>query len=265
VADAITAAIKLLFIPGSLSFLLLGLTLGVVLLLFVPRARRVARYELAALALLYWLLSIPAVADLLANRFHAAGTSRLGAADVSGTDAILVLGAGVVSHSLNGFTASVPDRQTIFNAFEGARLYRAIGRPVSVIASGGVVNADWQREPESRVIRNLLVTAGVPSSEIIEESASKSTHEQAVNLAPIIRSHGWTRVIVVAPSVQMPRAVRGFAREGIDVIAAEAPFASDVGTPARSRWIPTGDALTVSARANYDYFAWFYYWIRGWL
>jgi hypothetical protein len=44
VADAITAAIKLLFIPGSLSFLLLGLTLGVVLLLFVPRARRVARY-----------------------------------------------------------------------------------------------------------------------------------------------------------------------------------------------------------------------------
>ena len=242
--DAIAATFKLLLVPGSISFLLIGLTLGV-LLLFSRRLRAVALAELSCLALLYWLLSVPVVADLVSNRFQPAGPHRLTAAELGRCDAIVVLGAGVVTHSLNGFQASVPDRQTIFNAFEGARLYHAGGRRIPVVASGGVVNEQRQREPESLVIRDLLVRAGVPGDTIIVESKSKTTHEQAVNLAPMIRQHGWKRVIVVAPSVQMPRAVKGFAREGVDVVAAEAPFTSDTSADrAASRWLPSGDART---------------------
>jgi uncharacterized SAM-binding protein YcdF (DUF218 family) len=262
--DAVATAFKLLLVPGSLSFLLIGLTLGVVLL-FSRRLRRLAIVELSVLTLLYWLLTIPVFADLLANRFQPSGAARLSAAEVTRCDAIIVLGAGVVTHSLNGYQASVPDRQTIFNAFEGARLYHDAGRPIPVVASGGVVNTEWQHEPESRLIRDLLVRGGVPGDAILMESESKTTHEQAVNLAPLIRQHGWTRVAVVAPSVQMPRAVNGFVREGVAVVPAEAPFASDTGTgTALARWVPSGDALTVSARASYDYLAWFYYWMRGW-
>jgi uncharacterized SAM-binding protein YcdF (DUF218 family) len=240
-------------------------TVGLALLLS-PRLRRLAIVELSFITLFYWLLSIPAFSDLLANRGQLSGPQRVDAAAMAKVDAIVVLGAGVVTHSLNGFQASVPDRQTIFNAFEGARLYRAAGRSIPVVASGGVVNASSQREPESIVIRELLVRAGVPSDVILLDSESKTTHEQAVNLAPVIKSHGWNQVVVIAPSVQMPRAVKGFAREGVQVIADEAPFASDTAHGgALSRFMPSVDALASSSRAAYDYMAWMYYWLRGWL
>lgn len=263
--DAIATTFKLLFVPGSISFLLIALTCGV-LLLASRRLRRIAIAELSLLALLYWLLSIPVFADLISNRFQPAGPHRASETDAARADAIVVLGAGVVTHSLNGFDASLPDRQTIFNAFEGARLYHAAGWNIPVVASGGVVDERFQHEPESLVIRDLLVKAGVPASTIVLDSTSKTTHEQTMNLAPLVRGHGWTHVIVVAPSVQMPRAVRGFAREGIEIVPAEAPFASDTSTPTvASRWVPSGDALAASARASYDYMAWLYYWLRGWL
>jgi uncharacterized SAM-binding protein YcdF (DUF218 family) len=263
--DAIANTFKLLLVPGSVFCLLIGVTVGLLLLLSA-RLRRLAIVELSLITLLYWLLSIPVFADLLANRGQLSGPHRVDTAAMPEADAIVVLGAGVVTHSLHGFQASVPDRQTIFNAFEGARLYRAAGRSIPVVASGGVVNADSQREPESIVIRELLVRAGVPSEVILLDSESKTTHEQAVNLAPVIKSHGWTRVVVIAPSVQMPRAVNGFAREGVQVIADEAPFASDTARDSGlSRWIPSGDALASSSRAAYDYMAWMYYWMRGWL
>ena len=160
----------------------------------------------------------------------------------------------------------MPDRQTIFNAFEGARLFQLSGSKLPVVASGGVPNSDRHQEPESEMIRELLVRAGVPAKSIILEPESRTTREQAVKLALLIRKNGWDRVVVVAPSVQMPRVVALFAAESISVIPDEAPYATEVapGVP-QSRWLPSGDAFTVSTRASYDYLAWLYYWMRGWL
>ncbi|MGC4081789.1 MAG: hypothetical protein QM736_06705 [Vicinamibacterales bacterium] len=112
---------------------------------------------------------------------------KLVAADVSGADAIVVLGAGVVSHSLNGYSASVPDSQTVFNAFEGRTCLPICCRPpCRSWRSGGVVNSDWQREPESAIIRDLLVRAGVPADVITLESSSKTSSLTRSNVAPMI-------------------------------------------------------------------------------
>ena len=264
--DATAELVKILLVPGSTSFLLLGLTAGLLLLLGPRVLRAIGVVGLLALAALYWLLSVPVVADALATRFQSRPFALLTADDLARSDAVVVLGAGVVTFSLHGHSASVPDRQTIFNAFEGARLFQVSGSKLPVVASGGVPNSDWQREPESEVIRELLVRAGVPATSVILESESRTTREQAIRLAPLVRKNGWDRVVVVAPSVQMPRVLASFAAEGISVIPDEAPFTSDIapGVP-QSRWLPSGDALTVSTRASYDYLAWLYYWMRGWL
>ncbi|MBS1819455.1 MAG: YdcF family protein [Acidobacteria bacterium] len=264
--DAFAQLIKLYLLPGSPSFLLAAVTVALGLLFLGRVLRPWGLALLSGIVVLYWALSLPAVASPLATRFRTGVVPRLTAADVQRADAIVVLGAGVVTHSLSGYSASVPDSQTVFNAFEGARLYHLAPVSLPVIASGGIVNLAWQREPESGVIRDLLVRAGVPADRITLESSSRTTHEQAVNLAPMIREHGWTHVIVVAPSVQMPRAVGSFAAQGVHIVPAEAPYHSDLPpgeTP--SRWAPSGDALAVSTRAIYDYLAWAYYWMRGWL
>jgi uncharacterized SAM-binding protein YcdF (DUF218 family) len=265
--DAIAFLVKAYLVPGSPSFLLLGLTAGVLLLLGPRRVRRVGVVALALLTAMYWVLSVPAVAELLATRFHAAPPPFDPTPHRGHHDAVLVLGAGVMSHRLHGYDTSVPDRQTVFNAFEGARLSHLLGDQVPVVASGGVVNSELQTTPESEVIRDLLVRAGVPASQIVLESASRTTRDQAVNVAPLIAQRQWLHVFLVTPSAQMPRAMASFAKEGAtSLIAADTPLGTDAaGDGGVSRWLPSGDALGVSARAAYDYLAWLYYWGRGWI
>jgi uncharacterized SAM-binding protein YcdF (DUF218 family) len=264
-ADTLATAIKLFLIPGSLSFLLAGVTVGVLLAAGVRRFRRVALAGLGAIVLLYWILSIPVIAESLATRFHETTTPR-SPTDVRGCDAIVVLGAGISSLTSNGQTLNIPDPQTAFNAFEGARIYHLLETPVAVVASGGVADRYRQRQPESLVIRGLLVMAGVPDDSIVLDSASKTTHEQAVNIAAMARQRGWRRIALVTPPVQMARAVGAFAREGLSSIArAEAPYQSDAEGQRRSRWLPSTEALWISERALYDYLGWMYYWTRGWL
>jgi uncharacterized SAM-binding protein YcdF (DUF218 family) len=265
--DAIAFLVKAYLVPGSPSFLLLGLTAGVLLLLGSKVSRRLGVTALALLTVMYWVLSVPTVAELLATRFHSAPPPVDATPHRGHRDAIVVLGAGVMSHRLHGYDVSLPDRQTVLNAFEGARLSHQLGDQVPVVASGGVVNSELQTTPESEVIRDLLVRGGVPGSQIVLESTSRTTHEQAVNLAPMIAQRQWEHVFLVSPSVQMPRALASFAKQGAtSLIAADTPLGSDaVGDGIVGRWAPNGDALGTSARASYDYLAWLYYWGRGWL
>jgi uncharacterized SAM-binding protein YcdF (DUF218 family) len=240
-------------------------TAGVLLAAGVHRFRRAALAGLGAIVLLYWTLSVPVIAETLAARFHERTTPHI-PADLRGCEAIVVLGAGVSSFTSNGQTIDIPDPQTAFNAFEGARIYHLLESPVPVVASGGVPDLHRRQQPESLVIRGLLVTAGVPDDSIVLDSASKTTHEQAVNIAAMARQRGWQRIALVTPPVQMARAVGAFAREGLSSVArAEAPFQSDADGQQRSRWLPSMEALWISERALYDYLGWMYYRSRGWL
>ena len=43
----------------------------------------------------------------------------------------------------------------------------------------------------------------------------------------LIKAKGWRKIVLVAPAVQLPRAVAVFRAEGLDVTAAAAPFRSE--------------------------------------
>jgi uncharacterized SAM-binding protein YcdF (DUF218 family) len=265
--EAVANFVKTFLIPGSLSFLLLGLTAGVLLAYGPRRSRRFAAPALALLAGGYWIGSLPIVSDALATRFHARSAQPATAADLLDVQVIVVLGAGANGYVGGGRMVTLPDRQTVFNALEAGRLFRLLSSSVPVIASGGIVDPDAHQEPESIVLRDLLMRAGVPDDRILLESTSRTTHEQAINIAPMLRAHQWVRVALVAPPVQMVRALAVFGAEGIHPIPAVAPYRSDDSATSGpvSRWLPNGEALDVSSRATYDYLAWVYYWARGWL
>jgi uncharacterized SAM-binding protein YcdF (DUF218 family) len=264
--EGVAGFVKTFLVPGSFSFLFFGLTLGVLLAYGPRRWRRLALPALTLLAASYWLLSIPVVSDALATRFHARGSTPAAAADLAEARAIVVLGAGISGYVVNGRSTTIPDSQTIFNALEAARLFQLLASRPTVIASGGMTDPASQLEPETVAIRDLLLRAGVPADRILLESASRTTHEQALNVAPMLKAHHWERFALVTPPVQMPRALAAFAAQGVQPIPAAAPYRST--PPADSppaRWLPNGGALNVSARAAYDYLAWAYYWMRGWL
>src|SRR5438477_10187838 len=91
--DSLAEFTKSLLIPGTLTFLLFGLTLGVMLAYGPRRTRRAAMPLLALLAGFYWLGSIPIVADALATRFHVRVAGQLTLMGESVAPAIAVLGS----------------------------------------------------------------------------------------------------------------------------------------------------------------------------
>jgi uncharacterized SAM-binding protein YcdF (DUF218 family) len=265
VLQSLAGVIKLFLVPGSFAFLLLGLTVGV-LLAYSPRpTRRLAVPLITALAATYWLESLPVVSEALATRFHAADAAPRSVDDLSGAHAIVVLGAGARSYGPPELKVAMPFDQTIYNALEGARISRLMSDRLPVIASGGLAPPDAPQHSEAVIVRDLLIRGGVPPERILVESASQTTHEQALNVSPILKRHGWDPFVLIAPAVQMPRATAGFVAQGVHPIAAVAPFQSKQEEDATARWMPNGGALSLSERAVYDYMAWAYYWMRGWL
>src|SRR5262245_33939904 len=263
--DAIAELTKSSLIPGTLSFLLFGLILGVLLLYGPRQARRVGTAILSLLAVGYGIGSVPIVADALATRFHARDAGLITVDRVSGAKAIVVLGAGIRTfYHVGGHAVAIPDPQTVYNAVEAARIYQLVPGGLPVIASGGKQPGASDEVIESLILKEWLVRAGVPPDRIVLESGSRNTREQARLVAPLLKANHWERFVLVTPAVQGPRAAAVFRVEGVDPISAAAPFSTEA-SERRSGWLPALGALRVTERATYDYLAWVYYWVRGWL
>jgi uncharacterized SAM-binding protein YcdF (DUF218 family) len=80
-------------------------------------------------------------------------------------------------------------------------------------------------------VREGLLEAGVPADRILVETRSSSTRENALFSAPILRAHGFRRIVVVTSWQHSARALRTFRRFVPDVRAVVVP------TEPRRSWI----------------------------
>jgi uncharacterized SAM-binding protein YcdF (DUF218 family) len=133
-----------------------------------------------------------------------------------------------------------------------------------VIASGGAPRPKEQLKPESEMIRSVLIQAGVPSETILEDSASRTTREEAHEIAPLLRARRVGQFVLVTSPVHMRRSLAVFRLEGFDPVPSVSLTRSE-HLPRPSLLWPNSAALDVSQEAIYDYAAMAYYWSRGWL
>ena len=134
-------------------------------------------------------------------------------------DAIVVLGGG----------ASTGRR-----AIHAAALYHA-GYAEVVICTGAAVPGDLTSEAErcARAARRQ----GVPAGAILLEENSRSTEENAIEVAAMVRARGWDRVVVVSDNYHLLRAHWMFAREGLTAFTS--PAQVTVGRLAWREWFPS--------------------------
>jgi uncharacterized SAM-binding protein YcdF (DUF218 family) len=262
--DLLLDVIKEFLIPGSAWFLIVGAT-GCTLLLFGGERKRTAgRRLLVALVVLYWVMSVPAVARGL-QRAHTGRSTDVAAALPSEPLPIVVLGNGLGGYSAFGGRVEVPLGQTAMNTLFALDRFRA--QPAStLIATGGVQEEGGYSE--AAVIRDVLVRNRVPADRIIVEESSGTTREQAIGTAKILRQLGATTCIVVTSPQQMGRAIDLFAREGIKVLPLRAgSLLWTLDDTARwwERLIPSTAARAVSRDVIYELMAWPYYRLRGWV
>src|SRR5262245_46159429 len=110
-----------------MSFLILSLSIGVLLLFGPSRAVRWARWWLASVLVLYGALSLQGTSDLLALGLSRGYGSIWRVDQAQGARVIVVLSNGVRGGRTAFQELPVVNEQSAHNALEAARLYRLLG------------------------------------------------------------------------------------------------------------------------------------------
>jgi len=245
-----------------MTFLVLALSVGVVLLHADPRVRWFGDAWIIALATLYWLLSLPAVAHALISRLQHRHSTIYTPAAAAGARVIVVVGNGSYSYADGQFIIDQLTRRSAFCVFEAARLYELL-QPDRLIVSGGSGTAGTRARPESELMRDELVRFNVPVDRIVLESTSHTTDQQAANVARLLHElknqDVPARAVVVTTAAHMPRVMALFRARGIDAVPSVTPdLRYDEGRTGWRRWWPSTAALRGSESAMYEFLALIY-------
>ena len=236
----VKAVLKTLVLPPT-GPLLLSL-LGIALLRRAPRLGR----TLAAVAIAGLLvLSIPAVAAFLVTFVDTSVAFDPQAAKTA--KAVVILGGGT-RHNAPEYGGDTLAPLTLERVRYGARLARLTGLPVLV--SGGTVLAG---EPEATLMATALEGEfGVPVRWI--EPRSRTTHENAVQTAAMLKRDGIDRIVLVTHMFDTRRATAEFEAQGLHVVIAPTG-GSGTAEGAVLNWMPSMPGLTRSYYATYELLA----------
>ncbi len=224
---------------------------------------RGARRTLGLAAVCYAVLAyypLPhSVGAWLARPFH-----TLTLHDVPrGRIAVVLLGSGSNTiESWSGDRLSLVDPIGGDRTMEAFRAFRLLNAEW-IISSGGEPDSTDPDLPGGIAMRDTLLHLGVPAARIIVEQSSKTTHDEAVIVAGLLRSLGAERVVLVTSATHMRRSLAVFRSAGVDAIPA---IARD--SPHSSYWwrnrFPSTDGLDESQRVLHEVFGLAYYRLRGW-
>ncbi len=115
---------------------------------------------------------------------------------------VVVLGGGDSSNPDFPITSQV-GTTSLIRLMEGIRIYRQIPGSKLLLSGGGM----FTRVPEAETMARMAESVGVVVEDIIMETESRNTHEQAMFLAPTL---GDKDFILVTSALHMPRSMALF-------------------------------------------------------
>jgi uncharacterized SAM-binding protein YcdF (DUF218 family) len=171
-------------------------------------------------------------------------------------EAIVVL-SGSVSPALPNRPYSFVGYDTYVRVQHGLWLYRN-WKDLPILVTGGSFD---ENPPHAEAMRRLLETEGIPADQIWTEGRSRSTSENAVYSAEILKQRGVTRVALVVEASSMLRASRSFEKAGLTVVPAPIRFA-------QLTWeikdvVPDWRAISLNAETVHEMGGLLWYWMRG--
>ena len=249
------------------------LGLACVLLLLSLLLRRESRWprRLVWLALiLLWLGSTRWTANALARSLE---WRYLPPAEIPEADVIVLLGGGArpLLYPRQISEVSEAGDRMLYAAW----LYHQ-GIAGAILVSGGHAVTNTPAGPaEWESMADILEMLGVPREAIWQENESRNTYENAIYSKKILDEQGIQRVLLVTSATHMPRSVRIFEKQGIEVIPAPADFLvtqadwdymfeADLGVQLYNL-LPSAGAMNLTEIALKEYMGIVVYWLRGYV
>jgi uncharacterized SAM-binding protein YcdF (DUF218 family) len=173
-------------------------------------------------------------------------------------DAIVVQAAGV-SVALFERPYQLADYET-FQRCEFAAWLHQRWPDLPVLTTGG---GSFPMSAAGKM-RELLVRAGVPGSQIMTEDLSHSTYESARASAALLRQKGIRRIALVVEAQSMPRAEACFRKQGFDVIPTPCEI-RQFGVPWQDEELPTWKAVRRNEMTLHETVGLLWYRVKGWI
>lgn len=188
-------------------------------------------------------------------------------------EAIVVLGGGTESQQ--------PPRTAVEINGAGDRILHAAdlyhqGKAPIVLLSGG--NIAWMESLENSPaadMQQILLKLGVPEKDMLLQTKSQNTHEDAVYSAELLKEKGIKKILLVTSAMHMPRSVALFEKQGLDVIPAPADFTiTEVGWQQTfspnfetllTNLMPNSSSLGLTTNVLKEYIGLIIYRLQGWV
>ncbi len=222
-----------------------ALCLAALALLLAWRKRSRISTALALLALLWlWAWSTPALSRWLRDRIEGQFV-QAPLAEMPRAEALVVLGGAVLPPS--GPSTGIDLQAAADRVWYASRLFHA-GKAPLLLLSGG---SDPERQvfSEARAMAIFLQDLGVPPKAMLLEESSRTTRENAVYSAALLKARGIHRILLVTSALHMPRAMALFNAQGLQVVPAPTDFEVRALPPGLLPWLPDALELDGSARA----------------
>lgn len=234
--SAVLDLLKWIDAPGSIPFLVICLTAGVVFALWRPRHRRLAAAWMGLVLGSYLVLAMPVVARGIAGALPALASP--------------VFAPG---HAISTLVVFDGDNRR-GRVREALRIW-TVAAPHEVVSLG---LEGW--------MDTALVEAGIPRARFRHDRSTSTTRQQIEWVkARVDRRKTAHDIVIVASRLQMPRIDALIRARGIAPLLAPAP--ADI-EPVMSGWrafVPVYAALRISRDALYEHFALRYYTWKGWI
>jgi uncharacterized SAM-binding protein YcdF (DUF218 family) len=149
---------------------------------------------------------------------------------------------------------------TVYRCLRAAELYHQ-GPPYLILVSGNSVKEGGPAI--APLMRDFLVKLGVSASNVIVESQSRTTWENAVESHKLLEQRGIRKVILVTDAPHLFRAVRCFAKQGVEVVPCGCRYRASAFHGDLADFLPSPSGAQGVQTAWHEWLGSVWYWMRG--